>query len=64
MWCGPYKVLKVLNKGDNVKQDAPAPFHGLCDLNRHSIKPRIHRGGQLSRLNLLLHPVRFWMDVG
>ena len=28
-WCGPYKVLEVLNKGENVKQDIPAPFDGL-----------------------------------
>ena len=29
VWCGPYKVLKVLNKGKNVKLDIPAPFDGL-----------------------------------
>ena len=27
--CGPYKVLEVLNKGENVKLDIPAPFDGL-----------------------------------
>ena len=26
VWCGPYKVLEVLNKGENVKLDIPAPF--------------------------------------
>ena len=29
VWCGPYKVLEVLNKGVNVKLDNPAPFDGL-----------------------------------
>ena len=24
VWCGPYKVLQVLNKGENVKLDKPA----------------------------------------
>ena len=29
VWCGPYKVLEVLNKVENVKLDIPAPFDGL-----------------------------------
>ena len=29
VWCGPYKVLEVLNKGENVKPDIPAPLDGL-----------------------------------
>ena len=29
VWCGPYKVVEVLNKGENVKLDIPAPFDGL-----------------------------------
>ena len=29
VWCGPYKVPGVLNKGENVKLDIPAPFDGL-----------------------------------
>ena len=29
VWCGPYKVLEVLNKGENFKLDIPAPFDGL-----------------------------------
>ena len=39
VWCGPYKVLEVLNKFENVKLDIPAPFDGLRVLNRDSIKP-------------------------
>ena len=46
VWCGPYKVLEVLNKGENVKLDIPAPSHGLQVFNRDSIKPYIHREGQ------------------
>ena len=46
VWCGPYKVLEVLNKGENVKLDIPAPFDGLRVFNRDSIKPYIHREGQ------------------
>ena len=33
VWCGPYKVLEVLNKGENDKLDIPAPFDGLRVLN-------------------------------
>ena len=43
VWCGPYNVLKVLIKGENVKLDIPAPFHGLRVSDDHSIKPYIHR---------------------
>ena len=39
VWCGPYKVLEVLNKGENVKVEIPAPFDGLRVFNRDSIKP-------------------------
>ena len=46
VWCGPCKVLGVLNKGKNVKLDIPAPFDGMRGLNRDSIKPYIHREGQ------------------
>ena len=28
VWCGPYKVLEVLNKGENVKLDIPGPSMG------------------------------------
>ena len=47
VWCGPYKVLEVLNKGENVKLDISAPFDGLRVFNRDSIKPNIHWEGQL-----------------
>ena len=46
VWCGPYKVLEVFNKGENVKVDHPAPFDGLRVFNRDSIKPYIHQEGQ------------------
>ena len=46
VWCSPYKVLEVLNKGENVKLDIRAPFDGLRVFNRDSIKPYIHREGQ------------------
>ena len=46
VWCGPYKILMVLNKGENVKLDIPAPFNGLRVFNRDSIKPYVHREGQ------------------
>ena len=42
VWCGPYKVSGVLNKGENVKLDTPALFDGLRVFNRDSIKPYIH----------------------
>ena len=29
VWYGPYKVLEVLNKGENVKLDILAPFNEL-----------------------------------
>ena len=41
VWCGPYKVLEVLNKSENVKLDIPAPFDGLRYFNCDSIKPYI-----------------------
>ena len=43
VWCGPYKVPEVLNKGENVRLDIPAPFHGLRGFNRDTIKPYIHQ---------------------
>ena len=46
VWCRPYKVLELLDKGKNVKLDIPAPFDGLQVFNRDSIKPYIHREGQ------------------
>ena len=46
VWCGPYKVPEVLNKGKNVKLDIPAPFDGLRVLDRDSRKPYINREGQ------------------
>ena len=46
VWCGPYKVLEVLNKGENVKLDIPAPFDGLRVFNWNSIKPYIPQQGQ------------------
>ena len=46
VWYCPYKVLEVLNKGENVKLDILAPFDGLRVSNRDSIKPYIHRQGQ------------------
>ena len=46
VWCGPYKVLEVLNKGENIKLDIPAPVDGLRGLGRDSIKPYIHPEGQ------------------
>ena len=46
VWCGPYKVLEVLNKGENVKLDIPAPFDGLRVFNGDSIKPYIQREAQ------------------
>ena len=32
VWCGPCIVLEVLNKGENVKLDIPAPFMG-CEFS-------------------------------
>ena len=46
VWGGPFKVLEVLNRGENVKLDIPAPFDGWRVFNRDSIKPYIHREGQ------------------
>ena len=46
VWFGPYKVLEVLNKSENVKLDIPAPFDGLRVSDRDIIKPYIHREGQ------------------
>ena len=46
VWCGPYKVVEVLNKGEKVKLDIPAPLDGLRVFNRDSIKPYMHREGQ------------------
>ena len=45
VWCGPYKVLEALSKGENVKLDTPAPCDGLRVFNRDSIKPYIHQEG-------------------
>ena len=45
-WCGPYEVLKVLNKGEHVTLDIPPPFDGLHVFNCHSIKPYIRQEGQ------------------
>ena len=42
-----YKVLVVLNEGENVKLDIPAALDGLCIFNRDSIRSYIHRVGQL-----------------
>ena len=36
----------MLNKGENVKMDMPAPFDGLRVFNCDDIKPYIHREGQ------------------
>ena len=33
VWCRPYEVVEVLNKGENVKLDIPAPFDGLQVFN-------------------------------
>ena len=46
VWCGPYKVLQVLNRGENVELDIPAPFDGMAVFNLDSIKPYIHPEGQ------------------
>ena len=46
VWGGPYKVLEVPNKGENLKRDIPAPFDGLRVFNRDSIKPHIHWEGK------------------
>ena len=46
VWFGPYKVLEVLDKGENVILDIPAPSDGLRAFNRDSIKAYIHREGQ------------------
>ena len=46
LWCGPCNVLEVINKGENVKLDIPAPFEVLRVFNCDSIKPYIHREGQ------------------
>ena len=32
VWCGPYKVLEVLNKGEKVKLDIPTPSMGCAFL--------------------------------
>ena len=46
VWCGPYKVLEVLNKGERTKLVIRALFDGLRVFNRDSAKPYIHREGQ------------------
>ena len=46
IWCGPYKVLQVLNKGENAKLDIPAPLDWLRVFNQGSIKPCVHQEGQ------------------
>ena len=43
--CGPYKVLEVLNKGENVKLDILGPSDRVRVFNRDSIKPYIGREG-------------------
>ena len=57
VWCGPYKDLEVLNKGENVKLDIPAPLDGLRIFNRDSIKPYIHQEGQ-PVLEFSMRPVK------
>ena len=42
VWCGPYKVVQVLDKGENVTLDIPALFDGCHIFHRDSIKPYIH----------------------
>ena len=44
--CGPYKVLEVLNKGEKVKLDIPAPSDRLRIFDRDSIKLYMLRQGQ------------------
>ena len=44
--CGPYKVLEVLNKGEKVKLDIPAPSDRLLVFDRDSIKLYMHQEGQ------------------
>ena len=71
VWCGPYKVLEVLNKEENVKLDIPAPFDGLQVFNRDSIKPYVHREERamwefpmhLSKPGTPLDLSRFLLDV-
>ena len=46
VWCGPYKVFGVLNKGENVKPDFPALFDEMRALNRDGTKPYIIPEGQ------------------
>ena len=48
IWCGPYKVLEVLSKGENVKMDIPARFNGLRVFNRDSIEALHPPGGTAS----------------
>ena len=46
VWCGPYKVLQLLNTGNNLKLDIPVPSDGLRVSNHDSPKPYIPRDGQ------------------
>ena len=37
VWCGPYKVFQVLNKGENIILEIPAPFNGA--LQHEALRP-------------------------
>ena len=71
VWCGPYAVPEVRNKGENVRLEIPAPFDGLCVFSRDSIKPfineRVSQCGcfqcHLSRLELLLDSLSFRLGI-
>ena len=51
VWCGPYKVLELLYKAENLKLDIPAPFDGWVA----SFQSRQHKA---------LHPSRGTASVG
>ena len=38
VWCGPYKTLEVLNKGENVKLDIHAPFRWVASFQSRQHK--------------------------
>ena len=40
VWCRPYKVSEVFNKGEKVKLGIPASFDGLWVFNRDNIRVR------------------------
>ena len=46
VWCGPYKALQVLDKGENIILDISAPLDAFRILNQHSTKLYIRREGQ------------------